>query len=132
MYVPGFFMTIYPPAAPARGPDEVRRADHTKETATMITPSNGRIVWYTPARPTGDFDSDKAIVQHDKLKPLAAMVVHVWGDRMVNLIVFDSNGMPTPRTSVTLLQDDDAKPESGRFCSWMPYQIGQAAKAAAV
>ena len=28
----------------------------------------------------------------------------------------------------TLLQDDDLKPEGGRFAVWMPYQIGQAAK----
>jgi hypothetical protein len=97
----------------------------------MISPSNGRIVWYTPARKTGDFDSDRGITQHDHTKPLAAMVVHVWSDRMVNLIVFDSNGMPTPRTSVELLQDDDPKPEGGRFCSWMPYQIGQAKAAEA-
>lgn len=94
----------------------------------MISPSNGRIVWYTPSRPTGDFDSDAAITQHDRLKPLAAMVCHVWGDRMVNLLVTDSNGVQHARTSVTLLQDDDAKPEDGRFCSWMPYQLGQAAK----
>lgn len=97
----------------------------------MITPSNGRIVWYTPSRPVETFDSDKCIAQHDRLVPLAAMVVHVWGDRMVNLVVFDSNGTATPRTSVMLLQDDDAKPEGGRFCSWMPYQKGQAAKAEA-
>lgn len=90
----------------------------------MIQPSNGRIVWYTPARN----DSDGPIAQHDKLVPLAAMVVHVWGDRMVNLVVFDSNGDQHARTSVTLLQDDDPKPEGGRFCSWMPYQLGQAAK----
>jgi hypothetical protein len=55
----------------------------------MITPSNGRIVWYTPARIGG---SDRGVDQHDPLKPLAAMVVHVWGDRMVNLVVFDSDG----------------------------------------
>lgn len=94
----------------------------------MITPTNGRIVWYTPSRKTADYDSDAAIAQHDPSKPLAAMVVHVWGDRMVNLVVFDSNGHHHTRTSVLLLQDDDAKPEGGRFCSWMSYQIGQAAK----
>jgi hypothetical protein len=97
----------------------------------MIPPSNGRIVWYTPAIVSGDFDSDAGIRQHDKTKPLAAMVVHVWSNRMVNLVVFDSNGMPMPRTSVDLLQDDDAEPKGGRFCQWMPYQIGQAAKAKA-
>ncbi len=56
------------------------------------------------------------------------MIVHVWGDRMVNLVVFDSNGRSLARTSVTLLQDDEPKPEYGRFASWMPYQKGQAAK----
>ncbi len=98
----------------------------------MIPPSNGRIVWYTPSRIPGDHGSDIAVMaHHDKIKPLAAMVVHVWGERMVNLVVFDSDGAQHQRTSVTLLQDDDAKPEHGRFCSWMPYQIGQAAKHAA-
>lgn len=82
----------------------------------MITPSNGRIVWYTPARP-----SDQFIVQHG-IEPLAAMVAHVHSDRMVNLVVFDSQGFIHARTSVTLLQDDDRKPEEGRFCAWMPYQ----------
>ena len=99
----------------------------TEKELHMISPSNGRIVWYTPAQKRDDFDSDGAIVQHNKQKPLAAMVVHVWGDRMVNLVVFDSNGDQYPRTSVTLLQDDDAKPEEGRFCSWMPYQKAVAA-----
>lgn len=99
----------------------------------MIIPTNGRIVWYTPSRSVGDVEntSDHSIAHHDKIKPLAAMVVHVWGDRMVNLVVFDNDGHQHQRTSVTLLQDDDAKPEAGRFCSWMPYQIGQAKASAA-
>ena len=93
----------------------------------MIHPSNGRIVWFTPA-----FEHAAPIVQHDIKLPLAAMIVHVWGDRMVNLVVFDSDGKSWPMTSVTLLQDDDLKPEHGRFCSWMPYEKGQAAKAEAL
>lgn len=90
----------------------------------MITPTVGRIVWFTPST----IINDPFFVIHDKTKPLAAMVTHVWGDRMVNLCVFYSNGAPHPRTGVTLLQDDDQKPETGYFCSWMPYQKGQAAK----
>ena len=97
----------------------------------MIPPSHGRIVWYTPARKSGDFDSDGQVTQHDKQKPLAAMVVHVWSDRLVNLVVFDSNGTAHARTSVDLLQGDDADPVLGRFCSWMPYQLGQAARSEA-
>lgn len=95
----------------------------------MIKPTNGRVVLYTPAKPTNDFDSDKAIEQHDSSVPLTALVVHVWGDRMVNLVVFDSNGNSHQRTSVTLLQDDDLAPEWGRYAEWMTYQKGQAAKA---
>lgn len=88
----------------------------------MIKPTVGRVVLFTPSI------HNQHIPHHDKTKPLAAMVVHVWGDRMVNLVVFDSNGGSGPSTSVTLLQDDDRKPEDGFFCEWMPYQTGQAAK----
>jgi hypothetical protein len=88
----------------------------------MITPTNGRIVWFRPQ------DGDTAIQQHDIRQPLAAQVCHVWGDRMVNLLVTDRNGTTHAQTSVQLLQDDDLKPEGGRFCFWMPYQKGQAAK----
>jgi len=87
----------------------------------MIHPTNGRVVLFTPG---DDFKG----VQHDKAQPLAAQVCHVWGDRMVNLLVTDSNATLFSETSVTLLQDDDAKPELRRFAEWMPYQKGQAAK----
>jgi hypothetical protein len=95
----------------------------------MITPSNGRIVWFTPARGANAIER---ISQHDPLVPLAAMVCHVWGDRMVNLDVVDSDGRHHAITSVVLLQDDDPKPEDGRFAQWMPYQKGQAAKTEAL
>jgi hypothetical protein len=51
-----------------------------------------------------------------------------FNDCLVNLSVFDSNGTPFSRTSVPLVQEGEAKPEHGYFCSWMPYQVGQAAK----
>lgn len=65
-------------------------------------------------------------MQRHSETPLAAMVTHVWGDRMVNLVVFDSDGYQHRRTSVTLVQDDDPKPSGGRYCEWMPWQLGQA------
>lgn len=92
----------------------------------MITPTNGRIVWFTPA--TSVAGGLNGIVQHDKTKPLAAMVCHVWGERMVNLLVTDSQGIQHAADHVTLLQDDDTPPKLGRYCEWMPYQKGQAAK----
>jgi hypothetical protein len=87
----------------------------------MITPTVGRVVWFAPAR--GDTAMTFGVDQ-----PCAALVAYVWNDRMVNLAVFDHNGAFHARTSVPLLQDDDAKPEGGYFATWMPYQKGQAAK----
>ena len=78
----------------------------------MIVPTPGRIVWF----------HDK---QADEAK--AAIVVKVWGDRMVNLTVFDYGGTTRAETSVTLVQEGDTVPPS-RYAEWMPYQIGQAKK----
>lgn len=86
----------------------------------MIKPTVGRVVNFIPA--------DGSKVAFTFPQPLVALVAHVWGDRMVNLACFDASGRPFNETSVTLLQDDDAKPEGGRFAYWMEYQKGQAAK----
>lgn len=90
----------------------------------FIAPTIGRVVWYRPAS-AEDFGNSG--------QPLAAIVAHVWNDRMVNLCVIDPNGVPMKRTSVTLKQGDDLDniSEGNAFCEWMPYQIGQAAKHAA-
>ena len=85
----------------------------------MISPSIGRVVWFWPT---------KEVDVPEPEQPNAALVVYVWGDRMVNLVVFDSNGNSRGETSVTLLQDDDVPNACGRFASWMPYQVGQAKK----
>ena len=86
----------------------------------MIKPTIGRIVWFTPMG-----------IAHMQ-QPYAAIVCHVWSDRCVNLAVFDQNGIVEQHTSVTLVQDDDERPDGGRYCEWMPYQKGQAAKVDAV
>jgi hypothetical protein len=74
---------------------------------------------------------DGRFVHIDGRKPLAAIVAHVFNDGLVNLAVFDSNGMSHSRTSVPLVQEGEAKPEHGYFCEWMTNQVGQAAKQAA-
>jgi hypothetical protein len=85
----------------------------------MIKPSIGRVVWYHPAGP----------IVPAGAQPLAALVTYVHSDTCVNLAVFDSNGVASSQTSVFLDQGDGgAVPDSG-YCEWMPYQIGQAAKA---
>lgn len=85
----------------------------------MIQPTIGRVVLYTP--PTKD-------PKDAGFQPHAATVAYVWNDRMVNLSIVDSNGVPYSATSVQLLQDDDAAPEGQGYCEWMAYQKTQAAK----
>ena len=81
----------------------------------MITPTVGRVVWFTP-HVTDD-------PRQDIKQPLVGLVTYVWNDRVINLATFDPDGNPLGgKSSVTLLQDDDAKPEDGYFASWMPYQ----------
>lgn len=84
----------------------------------MIKPTIGRVVWYY--RP-GSFTQ----------QPNAALIAHVWSDELVNLAVFDSNGVASNETSVALFQGD-GQPPSTPYCGWMPYQVGQAAKTEAV
>lgn len=78
----------------------------------MIKPTVGRVVWYYSAQDA---------------EPHAAMITKVWGDRCVNLAIFNESGTPYSNTSVTLLQDGDAIP-AHCHATWMPYQKGQAAK----
>jgi hypothetical protein len=89
----------------------------------MIEPSVGRVVLYYPSKFGSDDEMAKIIYQ-----PLAAIICSVDSNSCVNLAVFDTNGTLHSRTSVFLLQDDDAVPAHGRYCEWMPYQKGQAAK----
>ncbi len=82
----------------------------------MIKPTVGRVVWYYPPGRKPDE------------QPQAAIVAHVWSDTCVNLAIFDDNGQPCPpgRTSILLVQEGVEVPSGGNYCTWMPYQIGQA------
>ena len=83
----------------------------------MITPTIGRVVWFWPATHGGP----KAE------QPFAALVAYVHSDGLINIGYFDSNGNAgAGATRVLLLQDDDVPPDGGCFCSWMPFQLGQA------
>ena len=95
----------------------------------VISPTPGRIVWYTPAPHDG--------IATRNNQPLAALVADVHNDRLVNLAVFDSYGNTQQRSNVTLVQPGDAKPDGAAHATWMPYQVssagvGQAAKHQAV
>jgi len=89
----------------------------------MIGPTVGRIVWYWPSK--GDHPEPST-------GPLAAIVTHVYNSRRVNLRVFDSEGEAHALTDILLLQPEDDRPDESRWCEWMPYQKGQAAKTEAL
>jgi hypothetical protein len=78
------------------------------------------VVWFYPS--TSD-----PLFRAGYTDPMAAVVARVWSDRMVNLTVFDPDGNPHAKTSVHLIQPGDPS-TSSTHCTWMPYQIGQAAK----
>lgn len=88
----------------------------------MISPSIGRVVWFTPSKSDTQLHSDQK---------MAALVAYVHSDTCINLAVFDANGVAHSRCSVTLIQGEDV-PElfagNGYYAEWMPYQKGQAAK----
>lgn len=81
----------------------------------MIEPTIGRVVWYHPPN------------MHEQ--PWAALVVFVHNSGLVNLTVFDDNGMGKAKLNVPLLQDDQtADGVTTGYCEWMTFQKGQAAK----
>lgn len=89
---------------------------------TAITPTVGRIVHYYPTN-----EDSGAIISLGQ--PLAATIAHVWNERCINIAYLDTNGVWRSKSSVLLVhEDDEARPGAG-YCAWMPYQIGQAAKA---
>ncbi|MET3514348.1 hypothetical protein ABIC63_002120 [Pseudacidovorax sp. 1753] len=97
----------------------------TDPTKTIIPPTVGRVVWYYPDPRSGESGFQPPF----KGAPLAAIIACVHSATMVNLTVFDANGAPHSRTSVELVHDESELSNDLRpFCTWMPYQKGQAAK----
>lgn len=83
----------------------------------MINPTVGRVVLYHPA-----FVADSGTNE----RTFAALVCFVHSDTMVNLAVFDENGLAGSETSVLLFQGEGERPAS-RYAEWMPYQKAVAA-----
>ncbi len=83
----------------------------------MIMPTIGRIMWYWPMK------------ENRSKQPWAAIVTHVYGDNMVNLVAFSPYGAPYPVHSVPIVQDSSPHiAGDSHYAEWMPYQIGQAKK----
>ncbi len=87
--------------------------------SAVITPTPGRIVWFHATEHDG--------IARLNGQPLAAIITGIHNDRLVNLAVFDAYGNAQQRSNVTLAQPDEDRPNHAH-ASWMPYQIGQAAK----
>ena len=64
----------------------------------MTNPTPGRVLHFFPSINDG--------IARNGAAPLAALIVAVLGDRLVNLAVFDANGNSHARTDVQLIQDD--------------------------
>jgi hypothetical protein len=82
-----------------------------------MKPTRNRFVNFTPA------DKDPVFAAYGKI-PFSALIVHVFSDKMVNLMVFYPNGDIKPATSVTLLDGNETEDELkalkkfGRFAEW--------------
>lgn len=87
----------------------------------LIPPTVGRVVWFYPPGNVASNDFSPPAAG----EPLAAIISRVWNDSMVNLTVFDASGVSHSRTSVPLVQEDKITPR-GFYCTWMPFQKGQA------
>lgn len=81
----------------------------------IISPTPGRVVWFTPAAHDG--------IGQLNGQPLAAIVAGVHSDSLVNLAVFDAYGNAQQRSRVLLVQPGEAAPDGGSYAAWMPYQV---------
>lgn len=87
----------------------------------LIKPAVGRVVWYypggTPQRDAG-------------MQPMAATIAYVHSDQLINIGYIDHDGQHGERTSIYLMADPDGTPPPDviSYCTWMPYQMGQAAR----
>lgn len=86
----------------------------------MIRPTVGRVVWFHPGL-------NSAMAHFQPAAVCAGIVAFVHSDSLVNLGVFDANGVSHSRTDVPLIQDGETPPAQGYYCEWMPYQKAVAA-----
>lgn len=88
----------------------------------MITPTIGRVVWYTPH--PARFP--------ETTQPWPALICFVHDDKTINVGGFMTDGTAFHAHNVPLMQDDtSARPGDSGYCEWMPYQQAKAAEDAA-
>ncbi len=94
----------------------------------MIKPTIGRQVWYY-AGSVPDISSQALSDQ-----PFAATVVHVNEDETINVLVLDHIGKSHFVSGCPLVQNLTSCDINAvcAYCTWMPYQVAQAEKDAAI
>jgi hypothetical protein len=89
-----------------------------------ITPTVGRLLHYHP-------NQADAYGHARRGQPLAAVVAHVNDDGSINISALSAEGSWFGRLRVPIVQEgEDVSPLAIAYgyCTWMPYQVGQAAK----
>ena len=101
----------------------------------MTTASKPQVAVATVGRKVWFYDSQGLGNIHDPKTPFDATVVYPYTPpangtpQLVNLRVTDHSGITSTRGSVPLHDpgpDDCHGQGNGDFCTWMPYQVGQA------
>ena len=94
---------------------------------THIAPTVGRVLHFIP---TADYMAGRKLAFGNPAQPLAAVIAYVHSDTMVNLTVWDQNGVQFSVCSVPLVQEGrfDKIVVGSFYAEWMQYQKGQAAK----
>lgn len=87
-------------------------------TGVIMSPTVGRVVLFHPS----EHERGSGFAMPFPGDSVPAIVAKVWHDRMVNLAVFDADGVSHGRTSVTMIHEGDTPPAAGAYCEWMPYQ----------
>lgn len=97
----------------------------------IIKPTIGQKVWFWPNGSHIGVPCQAQPQSQDPAQAMDATVVFVHGDRMVNLLVLDHNGIGWNVCSVNLKQEGDATPQ-WMYAQWTPYQAGRAKKEAQI
>lgn len=91
----------------------------------LIKPTVGRVLHFFPS---SMYMASRKLAFGDPSQPLAAVIAYVHNDKMVNLTVWDQNGLQFDVCSVQLVQEGDTVPLGSFYAAWMDYQKGQALK----
>ena len=94
----------------------------------LIKPTVGRVLHFFPS---SMYMASRKLAFGDPSQPLAAVIAYVHNDKMVNLTVWDQNGLQFDVCSVPLIQEGDTVPLCSFYAAWMEYQKVQTLKAEA-